>query len=76
MVDDDLQVVSAVLQVVGDVECPHGAAHQFFGVLVAVERHGGIGAYAFELQEVAAAGAPGGLEGLLIECLAVQVAMA
>ena len=61
---------------VGDIERPYRAAYQLFGIAVAVERDGGVGADTLELEEVAAPLALVAVECLAIYCRAVEIAMA
>ena len=76
MVDGHLEPVFAILQMVGDVERPDGAPHEFLRIAVAVECDGGKGAHALELEEVALAVVLVGGEHLIIFGLAVQIAVA
>ena len=75
MVYADLQLVGSVAQMVSDIKCPDGTPHEFLGILMAVQGDDGIGADAFELEEVATSVVLLGGEHLIIYSTSVQIAV-
>ena len=75
MIYADTQGVVTVFQVVSDIQCPDGTPHEFLGILMTVEGDGGIGADAFELEEVATTILLRGGENLVVYGTAVQIAV-
>ena len=76
MVDENAQVVLAVTDGIGDVKRPNGTPYQLAGIFVTIECHGGIGAYALKLQEVALVAFLLAREHLIIDGRAMQIAVA
>ena len=71
-----MQGVFASIHGISDVKRKDGTAYQFLRILGVVKGDGSIGAYAFELQEVALALLRLGRKSLLVDSTAVQVAVA
>ena len=69
------QLVGSITQGTCHVEGVAGTPYQFFGEVLAVEGHRGIGSYTFKLQEIAFALFLAGSKRFLIAGSAVQVAV-
>ena len=76
MVDEDFQMIVAVLQGICHIKSPYRSSHEFFRVGMTIKSYGGIGSHAFKLQEVAFTILLLCSKCLIIYSVSVQIAVA